>query len=197
VKRPRVLVVALILLALHLRMGATEDRISPRANWPSYSPPHETANGNLSPQQRVDWVKTLVNTGIVMPRERAERMQLFIQRSIGYAGGDAALKPKGRSMKISVKQTGGFAGEINLGAVDTAQLDTAEAQQVEQLVQNIGFFELPATIGGGKIGADLARYEITVTEGDRQHTIAFQDDGSPEHTPLRRLVQIVSQRGQR
>ena len=84
-------------------------------------------------------------------------------------------------MQVSVKRSGGFAGLTEeVAAVETAQLDAAAAQQVEQLIQSVGFFDLPATISGGTIGADLFRYEITVSEGDRQHTVTFTDDESPE-----------------
>ena len=97
-------------------------------------------------------------------------------------------------MQVSVKRSGGFAGLTEeVAAVETAQLDAAAAQQVEQLIQSVGFFDLPATISGGTIGADLFHYEITVSEGDRQHTVTFTDDESPEIAPLRRLVETLTQ----
>ncbi len=97
-------------------------------------------------------------------------------------------------MNISVKRSGGFAGLTeNIADLDTTQLDTARAQQVEQLVQSLGFFNLPVTVSGGGIGADLFHYEITVTQGDRQHTVAFDDDDSPVTAPLRRFVESLIQ----
>lgn len=94
-------------------------------------------------------------------------------------------------MKISVKQTGGYLGLNKSAAVDTEDLDTATRQEVEQMVQYTGLFDLPATITGGMIGADLVRYEITVAEGNRQHTVTFLHDGSPETEPLRKLADRV------
>ena len=97
-------------------------------------------------------------------------------------------------MNISVKRSGGFAGLTeNLADLDTKQIDTAAAQRVEQLVQSLEFFNLPATISGGGIGADFFHYEITVIQNDRQHTIAFDDDDSPVTAPLRRFVETLSQ----
>jgi len=97
-------------------------------------------------------------------------------------------------MDISVTRTGGFAGLTKkVGTVNTTQLDAAAAQQVEQMVQSIGFFDLPAIVSGGALGADMFRYEITVTQGDRQHTVVFDDDESPETAPLHRLVDTVIQ----
>ena len=92
-------------------------------------------------------------------------------------------------MNISVKRIGGFAGlSEDVAVVNTAELEAAKAQQVEQMVQSIGLFDLPATIAGGTIGADLFYYEITVTEGGRQHTVTFVDDDSPETAALHKLV---------
>jgi len=96
-------------------------------------------------------------------------------------------------MNISIKRSGGFAGVTeDLGTTNTAQLDAALAQQVEQIVQNLDFFNLPAIISSG-IGADLMRYEVTVEEGNRQHTVIFEDDGDPETASLRQLVESLIQ----
>ena len=100
-------------------------------------------------------------------------------------------------MKITVKRTGGYAGLTeDVAAIDTAQLDTVTVQRVEQMLESNRFFDLPAIISGDIIGADLPRYEITVTEGDQQHTVTFFcDDKSPEAAPLHGLVQTLSQMG--
>jgi hypothetical protein len=97
-------------------------------------------------------------------------------------------------MKVSVKRSGGFAGLTEkIADLETTQLDKAAGQQVEQLVQSLGFFNLPATISGGGIGADSFHYEITVIQSGRQHTIAFDDDDSPVTAPLRRFVEALVQ----
>jgi hypothetical protein len=99
-------------------------------------------------------------------------------------------------MRVVVRRTGGFAGLAeNIKDLDTAQLDAAAARLVEQLVQSLGFFSMPATIAGGGIGADMFHYEITVSEGDRQHTVAFDDDESRETAPLRSFVDTLLQVG--
>jgi hypothetical protein len=92
---------------------------------------------------------------------------------------------------ISGKRSGGFAGVTeDLGTVNTEGLDGMAAKKLEQLVQTIDFFNLPPTISG--VGMDLFRYEITVIEGERQHTVTFDDDNSPETMPLRQLVESIS-----
>src|SRR5437870_4102335 len=96
-------------------------------------------------------------------------------------------------MDISVKRTGGFAGSSeDLGRLDTAER-SAEAQQAEQVVRSIDFFNLAPRSG---VGADLFQYEITVRDGGQERTIQFADDGSPEHEPLRELVRLVESSAQ-
>ncbi|MBI1879110.1 MAG: hypothetical protein HYR94_12970 [Chloroflexi bacterium] len=96
-------------------------------------------------------------------------------------------------MNISVKRTGGFAGITEERTINTAQLDAATTQQLRQMVQRINFFNLPVTVSGGGVGADLFHYEITIVEGKQRHTVAFDDDGSPETTPLRQFAESILQ----
>ncbi len=105
-------------------------------------------------------------------------------------------------MRIEVKRTGGFAGlEEDLGAVDTAQLDPDAAREVRRLVQQSAFFTMPDTVEGGEVGADLFRYDITVSDERRRHTVTFaaRDDAAaeddPATAPLRRLVERVTSGG--
>ena len=99
-------------------------------------------------------------------------------------------------MEITVQRRGGFAGLTeHVTAVNTAQLDAAAAQHVEHMLQSIDFFALPATISGGTVGADLRYYEITATQGNRQHTVTFPaDESNPTTAPLHQLVQTLTQR---
>jgi hypothetical protein len=93
-------------------------------------------------------------------------------------------------MRISIKRTGGYAGVTeDLASVDTATVHAAAAREVEKIVEESRFFALPANSCGG-IGADQFQYEITVTEGQRQHTVTF-DDESPESASLHRLRAAV------
>ncbi|MDP2663519.1 MAG: hypothetical protein Q8R28_22630 [Dehalococcoidia bacterium] len=95
-------------------------------------------------------------------------------------------------MKVLARRSGGFAGlSEDVADVDTSRLKVDAAQQVEQMVHGVGFFELPDTLPGA-IGADLFRYEITVADGERRHTVAFVDDDSPQTAPLRRLVEVLA-----
>ena len=99
-------------------------------------------------------------------------------------------------MNITVRQTGGFAGvSVELASIDTSALDPARAEQIHQMLRQARFFELPATIQGA-IGADQTYYEITIADGDRQHTVSFQQtDDSLATEPLRGLVATLLQMG--
>ncbi len=97
-------------------------------------------------------------------------------------------------MNIAVKRTGGFAGRSEyLGSVDTERLDPASAQQIEQMVLSIGFFDLSSNLSKKEAGADLFCYEVTVSSGSRRHTITFvEDDQNPEAAQLHKLVESLN-----
>ena len=94
-------------------------------------------------------------------------------------------------MKIAVKQSGGFAGEVkDLLQLDTAQSEPSVSQQVERIIRDVKFFDLPAVVQGD-VGADFLRYEITVTDSGRQHTVIFQDDGGPKTAAMKKLLESL------
>ena len=99
-------------------------------------------------------------------------------------------------MKILVKRSGGYAGlEETVAEEDTTRLDAATAQRIEQLVQSLGFFNLPAVISSEGVGADLFHYEITIMQGNQQHTVSFNDDDSQSTVALKSLVETISHMG--
>ena len=86
-------------------------------------------------------------------------------------------------MKVTFKQTGGFAG-LTFGAdLDTKTLPRAEGRRLMQLVEASGIRTLAAREAEG--GRDLAAYEVVV-EGDGGAIRATFDDMSvpPELAPL-------------
>ena len=101
-------------------------------------------------------------------------------------------------MKIHVSQSGGFAGiSMELARVDTAALPDAARQRLERLVREADFFERPAQLEADAatgIGADVdLRYDVTVEDAGRRHTVSFTDGGhatggATAIAPLRALV---------
>jgi hypothetical protein len=76
-------------------------------------------------------------------------------------------------MKITAKASGGFAGRTECYELDTSC--RADGQALEALLQRLDFFTAPP---GCSVGADLPRWEITVDDGPRSHTVTLTDDGS-------------------
>ncbi|MGV0023363.1 protealysin inhibitor emfourin [Phormidesmis priestleyi] len=85
-------------------------------------------------------------------------------------------------MKIFFERSGGFAGLIMTTSIDTETLSSTEANQVCQMVEAADFFNLPATIASPS-QPDRFHYQITVEEGDRQHTIQFGESAMPDRLP--------------
>lgn len=76
-------------------------------------------------------------------------------------------------MKIKATSHGGLAGRSCCFELDTAC--AANGQAVEALLQRIDFFGAEPVCG---IGADIPRWDITVDDGPRRHTVTVLEDGA-------------------
>lgn len=95
-------------------------------------------------------------------------------------------------MKITVNRTGGYAGITEqLGFMDTANADPKIVAEVTSILKKLEFFNLPSNIAGEEIGADLQRYEINISDENRQHTVNFSEGQNEQTTQLKTLVDIV------
>ena len=86
-------------------------------------------------------------------------------------------------MKISATGSGGFSGRCEHYELDTGQVDQGEA--IEALLRQLDFFAAAPPPGEG---ADIGRWDITVADGGREHTVTFAEDGSPGSAPWQSLV---------
>ncbi len=60
--------------------------------------------------------------------------------------------------------------------IDTADMSPAEADRLERLVTEAGFFELPAQPQAAPRGAaDYRQYTVTVDDGTQSHTVRLND----------------------
>jgi hypothetical protein len=93
-------------------------------------------------------------------------------------------------MKITFKMDGGFAYLPAFSKpfiIDTAQIDSQEANQLEQFVRESRFFEQPAQKGFvAKGAADYRKYTITIEDSPRVHSIQVTDPIADAH--LQRFV---------
>jgi hypothetical protein len=86
-------------------------------------------------------------------------------------------------MKITAQASGGFSGHTERYQLDTAC--HADGKLIEDLLHQLDFFgATPAC----DVGADLARWEITVADGSDRHTVTLLDDGSAAATGWQALL---------
>ena len=90
-------------------------------------------------------------------------------------------------MHIDYERSGGFAGLQVSIAIDTDSLPPGEAQELCNLVEDAGFFDLAATIGDPTAAPDQFVYKVTVEAAGRRHAIEVTD--SAVVPDLRRLLE--------
>jgi hypothetical protein len=81
--------------------------------------------------------------------------------------------------RLRLRRTGGLAGVATEAALDTAELDPAEARPVLEALDAADLAALaghPPTHPGMP---DAFRYELEVRRGEQAHTIAFTDADRP------------------
>jgi hypothetical protein len=97
-------------------------------------------------------------------------------------------------MQIYFERSGGFMGLRLKTSVDTADLATEEAQELEQALDAAEFFDLPSNL---EVQGDADRliYKLSVVTTDQEHTAVFTDESAPEELRplLRRLTLMARQ----
>jgi hypothetical protein len=86
-------------------------------------------------------------------------------------------------MKITATGGGGFSGRTERFELDTRHIEQGAA--LEALLRELNFF---SAAPGQPVGADLGRWDITVADGGREHTVSFAEDGSEVSAPWQSLV---------
>ncbi|MDB5839006.1 MAG: hypothetical protein JWQ23_958 [Herminiimonas sp.] len=94
-------------------------------------------------------------------------------------------------MKISATRSGGYAGLAENYYVDTALLADPQRSAIEGQVEKVRFFNAPPEVPPGSVGADLDRWEITITDRHRQRTVSFYQDGSPDTADWQALTDLI------
>jgi len=83
-------------------------------------------------------------------------------------------------MRITFERSGGFAGLTSTVELDTESLPPDEAHNVQKMVEDANFFNLPASILARSQGADRFQYVVTVEVEDKQHTVRMEDGAIPD-----------------
>jgi hypothetical protein len=99
-------------------------------------------------------------------------------------------------VRIEFKMEGGiahFPGLTRPVSINTDRLPEDARVELENLVKETRFFELPSSPGPRlKKGADYYRYRITIEAGGQSHTLNLADP--VENPNLQRLVVILRKR---
>ncbi len=83
-------------------------------------------------------------------------------------------------MKIEFVRSGGFAAIRLTASIDSGKLPAGEASRIEALVENSGFFDLPAEIRPSAPAPDRFEYRITVSTAQRTHSVLISEAAIPE-----------------
>jgi hypothetical protein len=93
-------------------------------------------------------------------------------------------------MHIDFSRTGGFAGMRLSCSVDTAKLAPEQSAELDKLIGNAAFFELPEKLVPEKTQPDRFEYHVSVEAGDKSHTVTVSDAAAPES--LRPLLNYLT-----
>jgi hypothetical protein len=102
----------------------------------------------------------------------------------------ARCAEQGGFMKITAKASAGFSGRTDCYEFDTSC--RADGASVEALLHKLDFFGAASACS---IGADLPRWEITVDDGPRRHTVTLTEDRVGAATEWQALLAHLRQAG--
>ncbi len=99
-------------------------------------------------------------------------------------------------MRIEFERSGGFAGLRISTTVESDSLAEEQADELCQLVEDAGFFELPAEITGPAAQPDQFVYQLTVETEEQRHTVRVENTTPPPRLqPLLDWLSRAARRG--
>lgn len=94
-------------------------------------------------------------------------------------------------MRVTLEQSGGFAGLLIDKTIDTKDLSASEAQQLEELVRASNFFQLNSIVEAFP-QPDRFGYTLTIEMNGRTHSLEMSETNMPE--AVRPIVDWVQKR---
>lgn len=94
-----------------------------------------------------------------------------------------------QSMQIVLERTGGFAGIPQTKVIDTKNTSEDFFQQLNSLIQEVDFFNLPVHIESPSPRPDRFYYSLTIEDKDKKHTVSFAEIAAPEQ--LKQLLDLL------
>src|SRR5512147_2133488 len=93
-------------------------------------------------------------------------------------------------MHIQFKRSGGFTGMRLSCSVDTDQLSPEQAEELDKLIGNAEFFELPEKLVPEQPRPDRFEYHVRVEAEHKEHAVTVSDAAAPES--LRPLLNYLT-----
>jgi hypothetical protein len=93
-------------------------------------------------------------------------------------------------MKIYFERSGGITGTHITLTIDTKLLPPEEVRKIQNILDDMDFFDLPSKYLPPKQGADLYQYNITVDTEQRKHSVEISSFPIPSE--LRPLIEYLS-----
>ena len=96
-------------------------------------------------------------------------------------------------MRIYFERTGGFAGMRVTATVETDSLPPDDARELGDMVDESGFFNLPAAFTSLPGEPDRFQYKLTIENEGRRHTVDMAESNAPDSIRplLRRLMTLA------
>lgn len=91
-------------------------------------------------------------------------------------------------MRVTLEQSGGFAGLMLTKTIESQNLSPTEAEQLENLVKESNFFQLTSIVEASP-QPDRFGYTLSVEMDGRKHSIEVSETNLPEK--VRSLVEWV------
>jgi hypothetical protein len=99
-------------------------------------------------------------------------------------------------VQVSFGRSGGFAGVMMTATADTDTLAPTDAAHLRSLIEAADFFRLTPVMTGTTTRPDRFQYEITVTDGDRHHSVTVSESNVPSTLrPLLDWMQDAARQG--
>jgi hypothetical protein len=90
----------------------------------------------------------------------------------------------GKVMIIQFRRGSGFVGRSLDAEFSTEKLSSKDSSEIEELVRQATFFELPDTIKAPVPMPDDIRYRLTIKSADKTHTVVVDESASPVELKL-------------
>ncbi len=93
-------------------------------------------------------------------------------------------------MHVEFVRSGGFAGIRLTASLDTEQLPAEQASNLDKLIKDADFFNLPKQIMPNAPGPDRFEYRITITSDQKERSVVVNEAAAPDR--LRPLLDYLT-----